>query len=104
MLSLLPVDFVAALIEETPHEMGASLMEALETSRAVEIMDEMDSDVQADWIGDMEVEEAEGVLFKMDTDDAADVRRLAEYEDDTAGGLMMSEVIRFSGAQGACSR
>ncbi len=93
VLTLVSSELAAELVEEAPHEMGADLMEGLETSRAVEIMDEMDSDVQADLIGDMEDAEAEAILAQMDAEDAADVRRLSEYADDTAGGLMMSEVF-----------
>ncbi|WP_083100689.1 magnesium transporter [Pseudophaeobacter leonis] len=93
VLTLVSPEIAADLIEEAPHETGADLMEDLETDRAVEIMDELDSDVQADLIGGMDTEEAEAILGKMDAEDAADVRRLSEYEDDTAGGLMMSEVF-----------
>jgi len=99
VLSLLPSDLAADLIEEAPSEMGADLMEALERARAVEIMDEMGSDVQADLIGDMDAADAEEILSQMDEEDAADVRRLVVYEDDTAGGLMMSEAFQFSNRQ-----
>jgi len=99
VLSLVPSDLAAQLIEEAPHEMGADLMEKLDASRAVEIMDELDSDIQADLIGDMDASEAEAILSRMDAEDAADVRRLAEYEDNTAGGLMMSETFEFSDTQ-----
>ncbi len=99
VLTLIPADLAADLIEEAPHEMGATLMEALEATRAVAIMDELDSDVQADLIGDMDAPEAEAILSKMDAEDAADVRRLVEYDDDTAGGLMMTENFAFSDDQ-----
>ncbi|SFR38912.1 magnesium transporter [Yoonia tamlensis] len=93
VLTLISPELAADLLEEAPHELAADLMEDLETARAVEIIEEMDSDVQADLIGDMETEEAEAILEQMDAEDAADVRRLSEYDDDTAGGLMMSEVF-----------
>lgn len=99
VLTLVPPTLAAHVIEEAPHELGASLMETLEATRAVEIMDELDSDVQADLIGDMETVEAEAILAKMDAGDAADVRRLAEYDPDTAGGLMMAEAFRFEDTQ-----
>jgi len=92
-------DLAADLIEEAPHEMGADMMEALDTTRAVEVMDEMGSNVQADLIGDMEEEEAEAILSQMDIEDAADVRRLVEYDNDSAGGLMKSEVFKFYDTQ-----
>jgi magnesium transporter len=99
VLTLIPAPLAAELIEEAPHEMGAVLMEDLDVDRATQIMDELDSDVQADLIGDMGDAEGEAILARMDASDAADVRRLIEYEDDTAGGLMMSEVFTFSDTQ-----
>jgi len=99
VLSLLPSAVAAALIEEAPHETGAALVEMLEASRAVEIFDEMDSDIRADLIGDMEDAEAEAILSAMDATDAADLRRLVEYDDNTAGGLMMSETFHFADTQ-----
>ncbi|MGJ8572999.1 MAG: magnesium transporter [Hoeflea sp.] len=93
VLTLISPEMAADLVEEAPHETGAGLLEELETARAVQIIDEMDSDVQADLIGGMEDAEAEAILSQMDAEDAADVRRLSEYADDTAGGLMMTEVF-----------
>lgn len=99
VLTLLSAELAAALIEEAPHEMGADLMEDLEPTRAFALMEEMDSDVQANLIGDMDDEEAEAILSQMDASDAADMRRLSEYESDTAGGLMMSELFTFKNTQ-----
>ena len=96
VLELVPATLAAELIEEAPDEMAAELVERLEPERAAEILDELDSDVQADVIGEMDADDAEAVLSEMDAEDAADVRRLASYEDDTAGGLMMAEIFQFS--------
>ncbi len=62
VLTLISLDLAADLIEEAPHEMGADMMEALVATRAVAIMNEMGSDVQADLIGDMEEIEAKAIL------------------------------------------
>ena len=99
VLQLVPAELAAELIEEAPDEMAADLVERLQPERAAEILDELDSDVQADVIGEMDSEDAEAVLSEMDEEDAADVRKLVAYEYDTAGGLMMSEVFRFSDTQ-----
>jgi magnesium transporter len=96
VLKLVPAELAAELIEEAPGEMAAELVERLEPGRAAEILEELDSDIKADVIGEMDAEDAEAVLSEMDAEDAADVRRLAAYEDDTAGGLMMVEVFQFS--------
>ena len=96
VLSLVSTELAAELIEEAPHELAAELMERLAAVRAAEIIDELDSDIQADLIGDMADENADAILAEMDAEDAADVRRLAQYDDDTAGGLMAAEAFSFS--------
>lgn len=95
VLSLLPAEYAAELIEEAPAELAAELVEDLETANAVAIMDELDSDTQADLIGDLDEDDAEAILNQMDAGDAADVRRLASYGHDTAGGLMLAEAFTF---------
>lgn len=94
-LNLVPVELAAALIEEAPSAAASELFERLESDRAAEILDELDSDLQADLIGEMEHEDAEAILSELEPEDAADVRRLALYEDDTAGGLMIAEAFSF---------
>ena len=95
VLQILPVELAADLIEEAPNEMAVELVERLEPDRAAEIIEQLDSDIQADVIGELEEEDAEAILSEMDEEEAADVRRLSAYDDDTAGGLMMSEVFKF---------
>ncbi|MCZ4280619.1 magnesium transporter [Kiloniella laminariae] len=96
LLTLIPAELAAELIEEAPSELAAELVERLELETAVEIIDELDSDVQADVIGEMDEEDAEAILAGMDAEDAADVRRLAAYAEDTAGALMIAEAFTFS--------
>lgn len=98
VLSLLPSELVAELIEEAPHAMAVDLVERMESGQAAEVIEELDSDVQADVIGELEDANAEAILTRMDPEDAADVRRLVEYEDDIAGGLMVAEAFTFSEA------
>ncbi|GAB4537422.1 MAG: magnesium transporter [Ruegeria sp.] len=95
VLQILPVELAADLIEEAPNEMAVELVERLEPDRAAEIIEQLDSDIQADVIGELEEEDAEAILSEMDEEETADVRRLSAYDDDTAGGLMMSEVFKF---------
>ena len=99
VLALVPVELAAQLVDEAPGETAADLVERLTATRAAEIMDELDSDVQADLIGDLDNDDAEAILSEMDVEDAADVRRLATYEDDTAGGLMVAEAFSFADTQ-----
>ena len=95
VLTMLPPELAAELIEEAPNELAVVLVERLEASTAADIIDELDSDTRADVIGELGEDEADAILAKMDAKDAADVRRLASYDDDTAGGLMISETFTF---------
>jgi len=95
VLNMIPAELAAELIEEAPNEVAVEMVERLEAVRAAEIIDELDSNIQADVIGEMDDTEAEAILAEMDAEDAADVRRLAEYDDDTAGGLMVAEAFSF---------
>ncbi|MHA7774764.1 magnesium transporter [Roseibium sp. M-1] len=96
VLEIVPIELAAQLIGEAPNDMAVDLVERLEPDRAAIILEELDSDIQADVIGELDEQDAEAILSEMDAQDAADVRRLATYEDGTAGGLMMSEVFCFN--------
>ncbi|PRY26440.1 magnesium transporter [Aliiruegeria haliotis] len=88
-------DLVAELVEEAPSELAADFIGAMDVERAAEVLDELASYVQADVIGEMNTAAADAVLAKMDAENAADVRRLAEYDEETAGGLMSAETFSF---------
>ncbi|MGB5558557.1 MAG: magnesium transporter [Paracoccaceae bacterium] len=95
VLNLVPVELAAQLIEEAPNEVAVEMVERLQAVKAAEIMDELDSNIQADVIGEMDQPEADAILAEMDAEDADDVRRLVEYDDETAGGLMVAETFSF---------
>jgi magnesium transporter len=94
LTTLDPAD-AADLIEEVPDHHAAEMVERLPAAEAASILQELQSDDQADLIGDIDEEDAEAILAKMAPEAAADVRRLAEYDPKTAGGLMMTEVFAF---------
>ncbi len=93
---VMAADLAAELVEEAPSELAADFIGAMDAERAAEILDELGSDVQADVIGEMDTTAADAVLAEMDAASAADVRRLVEYDDDTAGGLMSAETFSFA--------
>ncbi len=95
LLAMLPVELAAEIVEEAPNELAVELVERLDAETAADIIDELHSDVQADIIGELDDKDAEPILAEMDQAAAADVRRLARYNDDTAGGLMVAEAFTF---------
>lgn len=95
LLNLLSPDYSAYLIEEIPDAKATELIEELSADKAASIINEMWSDEQADLIGSLEEKSAEAILASMDPDEAAEVRKLISYKEDTAGGLMITEYLAF---------
>jgi len=94
-LSLLEPGTAAELIEEAPSDLALTLMQDLDSSVAARIMEELHSDTQADIVKELSPEDSEAILSAMEAEDAEGVRMLAQYEPDTAGGLMELEVFKF---------
>gem|GEM_PF-4341765 len=95
LLTVLAPAEAADLIEEVPDQQAADLMERLPAAEAASILEELNSDDQADLIADIASDEAEAILAEMSPEAADDVRRLAEYDPLSAGGLMMTETFEF---------
>jgi len=88
-------DLAADVIEHFADEQAADLLDDLEPDIAAAIVDEMDSDEQTDVLGEFEDEYAEAVLQAMTPEEAIDARRRLDYPEDTAGGLMITEILAY---------
>ena len=84
---------LADVLEELSEEEQIRIVSELDLDRLVGVFDEMEYDDLADLIGQMAPADQERMLGVMDEDDADVVRRLLEYAEGTAGGLMTPEVI-----------
>ena len=98
-LVLVPAQLAAALIEEAPLLAAVDLIGRMAIARAAEVLSLLNSDLQADIIGSLKDEDAHAILAQLHPDDAADVRRLTEYDANTAGGLMAAEAFQFSATE-----
>ena len=99
VLTVLSPGDAANLIEDIPDEHAADIIEQLPATEAAAILNEMDSDDQADVLGEMDGDDAEAILAEMAPEEARDARRLLRYEDDEAGGLLITEVLAFEEGQ-----
>lgn len=97
LISLLPPDVAAVVIDEIPFFQGTELFSEMTAHNAAAIIHELHSDDQADYIAELEDSEAEAILSELDEEEAADVRKLIEYDPDSAGGLMTTEFISLPG-------
>lgn len=94
MLLLDPED-AADILMEAPQEQAIDLIEDLDPQMAAKIVEEMYSDDQADLLSELDSEDAEAILKHMDPEDAQEVRELMTYQEDTAGGLMITEYLEY---------
>ena len=84
---------LADVLEELPEEEQLDIIDELDDERAAEVLDLMEPDDAADLMQNMSEERTEAILDLMDEEEADDLRRLMEYGEFTAGGLMTSEPI-----------
>lgn len=94
-ISILAPETAAELVEEAPAELAVAMIEGLDSTVAAKIMEELQTDTQADIVQEMDQEDAEAILSAMDVESAEDVRKLTQYDPDTAGGLMELETFSF---------
>ncbi len=81
-------DRLADILPELPDVDQVQILSSLTRERAADVLEEMDPDDAADLLNELPEEQKEELLQLMEPDDAEDVRRLLEYDEDTAGSLM----------------
>ncbi|MCW8873743.1 MAG: CBS domain-containing protein, partial [Xanthomonadales bacterium] len=95
IMARLSPESAADFIEYIPNEPAAELLGELSPEVAASIVSEMDSDDQADVLAELEEEDLEEILRYMDEREAGEARQLLAYDEDVAGGLMMTEYFSY---------
>ncbi len=91
LLPRLEAEDSADVLEYLDDQDAAELAEELADADLVRIIDQMEPDEAADLLGDMDPDRRRTILAQLEDPD--EIRPLLLYEDDTAGGLMTSEVL-----------
>lgn len=95
IINILPVDIASEIISEMSHEAHPEeLLVDLEPEKRQEIVEELDFDDATDILSQMHEDHQYKILGGMDKADAVNIRNLMTYAEDTAGGLMNTEVIK----------
>jgi len=96
ILEALDNETASEVILELDPEQREDILEDLDADKIADIADEMDSDDAADLLGELPAQTAKTVLDKMDPEEAKDVKPLLKYPDDTAGGIMQTELVKVN--------
>ena len=87
----------ADVLVELEDEMRENLLASLSSKEIAEFVDNMDSDDAADVIADLPDNVQNEVLSQMeDSEQASDIVDLLNYDENTAGGLMATELVRVN--------
>ncbi|MDP3046515.1 MAG: magnesium transporter, partial [Chloroflexota bacterium] len=92
-LENLDVEVAADALEEVQDALKADIVEEMETRAAADVLEAMPADEAADIMGDLPEERAQEILAEMQPQEAAEVKELLQYDTDSAGGVMTSEVM-----------
>ena len=95
IMARLSPESAAEFIEFIPNEPAAELLSDMNPRVAASIVHELDSDDAADVLAELDEEDLEEILRYMDEREAGDARQLLAYDEDVAGGLMMTEYFSF---------
>lgn len=84
---------LADVLEELPEEEQIEIVQDLDDERAAEVLDLMQPDDAADLMQNLPEERKQVLLDLMDEEEAEDLRRLMQFDELTAGGLMTTEPV-----------
>lgn len=93
LFSLLDVDKASDVILELSDTSREQLIEDLSNEKLTDIIEEMESDDKADIIAELSDDQAKAVLEAIEPEESQEVQELLKYADDTAGGIMQSELV-----------
>jgi magnesium transporter len=81
------------LFSELDEDTFLNLNDVLEIDEIVEILEHMPTDDVADLLGQLPDEKSDTILAKMKNEGSEEIEDLLRYQDDTAGGIMVTDYI-----------
>ena len=83
----------ADTLAEMDDRLQTEVVETLDKEKAADILEEMDPDEAADLLAELPPETSQKLLEEMPRDDAQEVKRLLQYDEHSAGGMMTTEYV-----------
>lgn len=98
IINVLPTEEASEVISEMDEEHHpAELLVNLTPEKRSEIVEELDYDDATDLLSQMDESDQQDILREIDQEDATKIRALLNYAEDTAGGLMNTDLIKVNG-------
>jgi len=98
IINVLPAEEASEVISEMDEEHHpAELLVNLTPEKRSEIVEELDYDDATDLLSQMDESDQQNILREIDQEDATNIRALLNYDEDTAGGLMNTDLIKVNG-------
>ncbi|WP_158828412.1 magnesium transporter [Mucilaginibacter lacusdianchii] len=97
IINILPAETASEVISEMDEESHPEeLLVSLDKEKRTEILKELDYDDATDIISQLDESDQQEILDEIDQEDASNIRNLMTYQEDTAGGLMDTELIKVN--------
>ncbi|EOR95670.1 Mg/Co/Ni transporter MgtE [Arcticibacter svalbardensis MN12-7] len=97
IISMLPSELASEVISEMDAEIHPErILENLHPERLSEIMEELDYDDATDILSQLSEDRQNEILSDLDDENARHIRNLLTYDEDTAGGLMNTQVLKIN--------
>src|SRR6266542_5141168 len=97
LFEALEVNTAARVLSEVedPRVQEELLTEQSDPEKAADVLETMPPDAAADLLAELPEEDAKDLIQRMQPEDARTVTTLMRHEEDTAGGLMTTEMVTF---------
>ena len=95
VIMMLPVPRAVEVLDQPTMTRRATILEKLEPSRAARVLEGMAADERTDIVQQMGEHERRRLLPKLSAEVRAEMERLLQYPDHTAGGIMTTEFVRL---------
>ena len=96
LLNSLDIEHLADALEEVEPDFQATLVQNMPDEKVADVLEEMSPDEAADLLAEMPRERSEDLLELMEDEERDEVKLLLSYPDDSAGGLMTTDVVTVS--------
>ena len=92
LLETLDIEHLADALEEVEPDFQATLVESMSDEKVADVLEEMSPDEAADLLAELPEERSKDLLQLMEDEEAEDVKMLLSYPEDSAGGMMTTDI------------